>query len=257
MEIDGRDRGVRSRRDPEAKALRPVPLWLQVRNSVFASIQEGNLPQDAKLPSESELCARFGVSRIVVREAMAQLVAARIVYRLQGKGAFVARREEPQTFVGVNRGFSEELLDQNHVVTYRILRQCVAQPSEHIRGLLQLDQNEPVICLDRVLLVDGIPRIMVETSIPQSIAPGLDQISMEGKPLYTTLQRQYGISFVKSQRWLDAKLATPALAKVLEVPPGAPLLEIESCAQIVDNRPGEYYLAYYRTDQARVSLSVK
>ena len=233
------------------------PLWLMVKNSVLAMIREQQLPEDTRLPSETELCSRFGVSRIVVREAMAQLVAARVVYRLQGKGAFVARREESQSFVGATRGFSGELLDQNHVVSRRILRQYVGLPCERAQALLQLGPQDRIIGLDRVQMLAGTPRIMVRTSIPESLAPGLDRIPMEGKSLHATLLRQYGISFSRAQRWLDATIATSALGKLLEVPAGAPLLEIESCARMPGDRPAEYYLAYYRTDQARVSLDVE
>lgn len=236
---------------------RRQPLWLMVKNSVLGMIREQQLPEDARLPSETELCTMFGVSRIVVREAMAQLVAARVVYRLQGKGAFVARRDEMQSFVGATRGFSGELLDQNHIVTRKILRQYVEPPCERARVLLQLGPDERVIGLERVLIVDGTPRIMVRTLIPEAVAPRLDKIPMEGKSLHATLLRQYGISFSKAQRWLDAKAATAALGKLLEVPIGAPLLEIESCARMPGDRPIEYYLAYYRTDQARVSLDVE
>lgn len=233
-----------------------TPLWLQVHNAVLAMIRDGNLAQDTKLPSESEMCARFGVSRIVVREAMAQLVSARVVYRLQGRGAFVARREETQNFVGATTSFSGELLDQHHLVTRRILRQSVAAPTPRARTLLQLGEHDRVVCLDRVLLVDGVPRIMVRTMLPEALVPGLDQIPMADRSLHATLQRQYGISLVRAQRWLDATLATAEIAALLETSAGAPVLEIESCASIAGDRPVEYYFASYRTDQARVSLTV-
>ena len=243
-------------RGPVAEGAERQPLWLQVKNGVLAMIRDAAMPADARLPSESQMCAQFGVSRIVVREAMAQLVAARVIYRLQGKGAFVARQEEPQSFVGATRGFSGELLDQNHTVTRRIIRQYVALPGPRARGLLQLDAADRVVCLDRVLLVDGTPRIMVQTMLPEALVPGLDQIPMEGRSLHATLQRQYGITFTKAQRWLDAIVAKPDIAALLGVKPGAPLLEIESCARTPGDRPTEYYLACYRTDQARVTLSV-
>lgn len=232
------------------------PLWLQVKNSVLAMIREEALPHDARLPSESQLCERFGVSRIVVREAMAQLVAARVVYRLQGKGAFVAHQEQAQSFVGASRGFSGELLDQNHAVTRRIIHQSVGLPSARARALLQLGDEDRVACLDRVLLVDGTPRIVVQTMLPAALVPGLDRMPMEGRSLHATLQRQYGITLVKAQRWLDAVVANLKMADMLEVAPGAPLLQIESCAATPGDRPTEYYLAYYRTDQARLTLSV-
>ena len=242
--------------EPAGPTIDRHPLWLQVKNSVLAMIRDQALAQDARLPSESQMCEQFRVSRIVVREAMAQLVAARVVYRLQGRGAFVARQDEAQSFVGATRGFSGELLDQNHVVTRRIQGQYIAAPTARARSLLQLGRDDRVVCLDRVLLVDAIPRIMVQTMLPEALVPGLDLVPMAGRSLHATLQRKYGITLVKAQRWLHAITATAAMAEQLEVAPGAPLLEIESCALMGGDRPAEYYLAWYRTDQARVKLSI-
>ena len=137
-----------------------------------------------------------------------------------------------------------------------MLRQYVGLPGARAQSLLQLGPRDRIIGLDRVLMVDGTPRITVQTAIPESLAPGLDRMPREGKSLHATLLRQYGVSLAKAQRWLDATIATPLLGDLLQVAVGAPLLEIESCARMQDDRPAEYYLAYYRTDQARVSLDV-
>ncbi|MBE7211057.1 MAG: GntR family transcriptional regulator [Gluconacetobacter diazotrophicus] len=233
-----------------------LPLWLTVKNGVLATIRDEGLGPDARLPSESALCRRFGVSRIVVREAMAQLVAARVAYRIQGKGAFVARREEPQEFIGAMRGFSGELLDSRHAVTRRILRQEVVVPEEEVRDRLGLAPDEEVVRLERVMAVDGVPRIHVESLIPRALAPGLERLPMENRPLYATLQRQYGLFFARAQRWLDARAATAEVARLLGVRNGAPLLGIESLSFATGDRPAEYYRAQYRTDQARLALTV-
>ena len=90
---------------------RRSPLWSQVKNALTLLILKGDLSEHAQLPSEAELCLRFGVSRTVVREALAQMVNERLIYKLQGKGAFVAGRREEQDFVGTTVGFSGELAE--------------------------------------------------------------------------------------------------------------------------------------------------
>lgn len=61
-----------------------------VYNQVLAMIMEGNLPANAKLPSETALADRFGVSRSVVRQALAKLRDERFIASRQGAGSFVA-----------------------------------------------------------------------------------------------------------------------------------------------------------------------
>ncbi|PJI51733.1 hypothetical protein CTI14_54570, partial [Methylobacterium radiotolerans] len=59
-------------------------------SSPDASCAPRRPPPDEKLPSEPELCERFGVSRITVRRAVADLEGLGIVRRQQGRGTFVA-----------------------------------------------------------------------------------------------------------------------------------------------------------------------
>lgn len=234
-----------------------VPLWSQVKSALLTLIMTEKLPEHARLPSESELCERFGVSRTVVREALNQLVFERMIYKLQGKGAFVSGRRDEQDFLGSNIGFSGELHDKNRSVSRHILRQELQPAAPKVRRMLQLDPDEElVVALDRVLSVDGIPRILVYTSLVSRLVPGFEQIPMNNRSLYDTLSRRYGITMRRAERWLDATTATPEQAALLGVETGTPLIAIESIGFMQTNMPMEYYTAYYRTDQSRLHFIV-
>ena len=61
-------------------------------------IRTGRLMSGEKLPTEQELNARFGVSRTVIREAMASLRSEGLVVSRQGSGVFVADHRANRTF---------------------------------------------------------------------------------------------------------------------------------------------------------------
>ncbi|SEM39073.1 GntR family transcriptional regulator [Gemmobacter aquatilis] len=248
---DALDRRLKpTRRDTAA------PLWSQVKASLTALIREDRLVEHSRLPSESELCARFGVSRTVVREAMAQLVNERLVYRLQGKGAFVAGRREEQDFVGTTVGFSGELADKHKEVTRRVLRQEVGEPTTRIAMLMRLDAPTRLVFIDRVQSVEGVPRMIVRWAMLESLVPGLQDIPMQNRSLYETIGRQYGVRLVKADRWIEAVGADPTDAELLAVPVGTPMLSIESVAQNPSGQIIEYYTARYLTDRSRLHFAV-
>jgi GntR family transcriptional repressor for pyruvate dehydrogenase complex len=69
---------------------RPRGLADQIVRALQARIESGELAPGSRLPTEHALGARFGVSRAVVREAIARLKADGYVATRQGAGAFVA-----------------------------------------------------------------------------------------------------------------------------------------------------------------------
>lgn len=242
---------------PGPLAATGIPLWSQVKSALLTLITTEKLPEHARLPSEAELCEHFGVSRTVVREALNQLVFERVIYKLQGKGAFVSARRDEQDFLGSNIGFSGELHDKNRAVTRHILRQELRPPSDRARRLLQLQPDEEVVLdLDRVLSVDEVPRILVYTSLVARHVPGMEQVPMHNRSLYDTLSRQYGITMRRAERWLEAVVATPEQAQLLKVPKGAPLIAIESVSFMTGGLPMDYYTAFYRTDRSRLHFMV-
>ena len=72
----------------------PVPKYFQLREILLDLIEDAELPVDAPIPSERELCQRYGLSRMTVRQAVDHLVTEGRLYRVPGKGTFVARPED-------------------------------------------------------------------------------------------------------------------------------------------------------------------
>ncbi|MEI4472955.1 GntR family transcriptional regulator [Frigidibacter sp. MR17.24] len=233
-----------------------APLWAQVKASLTALIQQDGLQEHARLPSEAELCERFNVSRTVVREAMSQMVHERLIYRLQGKGAFVAGRRDEQDFVGTTIGFSGELAERRKAVTRRVLRQEVALPTPRIAKLMRISEDTALVCIDRVLSVEGHPRMIVRWAMLEALVPGLQDVTMENRSLYDTVGRQYGVRLAKADRWIEAVSIPADEAALLEVAPGTSVLGIESVAQNPAGQIVEYYTARYLTDHSRLHFTV-
>lgn len=250
LQSDLRDRLRPTSRDMGA------PLWSQVKASLTRLIIEQDLEEHARLPSESELCELFGVSRTVIREAMSQMVNERLIYKLQGKGAFIAGRRDDQDFVGSTVGFSGELADKRKEVTRRILRQTIGPATTRISKMMRIPPETPLVYVDRVMSVDGIPRMIVRWAMLESVVPALDTMPLENRSLYDTISRQYGVKLMRAERWIEAVSAGPEDAELLGLDPGSPILEIESVASNPSGQIIEYYTAKYLTDRSRLHFIV-
>ncbi|MEI2417493.1 FadR/GntR family transcriptional regulator [Orrella sp. JC864] len=86
-------------REPAAedlRAQRPPRLADQLYDRLLQQITYGKYPEESRLPSEFELCAAFGVSRPVVREALFRLQADGVIVSQRGAGSYVRRRPSPE-----------------------------------------------------------------------------------------------------------------------------------------------------------------
>ncbi|WP_438492419.1 GntR family transcriptional regulator [Paenibacillus sp. IHBB 3054] len=72
---------------------KPIPKYMQLKGELLSWMESGRLKPDDQIPSENEIAVQFGMSRQTVRQALGQLEKEGWLYRLQGKGTFVARQE--------------------------------------------------------------------------------------------------------------------------------------------------------------------
>ncbi|MGJ7606019.1 GntR family transcriptional regulator [Variovorax sp. LT1R20] len=231
------------------------PLWAQFRDALRLQILQGVLPIGAKLPSEAELGDQFGISRIVVREALADLVRNNLIYKIKGRGAFVSARERDEDFVSTVLGFSDEMERKGRSVRTQILTQELRAPTEQEAASLGLTEPDAqVVALKRLRSVDGELRLLVETVVPADLAPGLHRTRLDDRSLYDVLRRQYGLRLVRAERWIDAVLPDAATCELLDLPHPEPLLRIESIAYGANGRPLEHYRALHRCKESRLHV---
>jgi GntR family transcriptional regulator len=234
----------------------PVPLWRQLRDRLAASIHSAELPPNAPLPSEIDLCALFAVSRPVVRAALEALAADAMVVKATRRGAFVAHRKEELDFAASNIGLFGEMIAKGHHVTTRLIRLARRAPSEREMMMLRLPPGADVVHLERLYLIDGQPMSVGVITLPAGKVPGMEETDFVDRSLYATLRDRYGLAVVKSERWLEAVLPTPQQRGLLQLSEHAPVIAIESLGWLADGTPIEYYNALYSTRDRRLHLVV-
>lgn len=108
-----------------------MPLYRQLVERLVSQMESGELPPGGRVPSERELAEEFGVSRTTARLAVDELVISGIVYREQGRGAFVAapRLYGLQGFVS----FSTDVAARGMQPRSRALAQESISPTPAIR----------------------------------------------------------------------------------------------------------------------------
>lgn len=227
---------------------------MQFRDALRSRILQGEFAVGMKLPTEAEFGEQFGISRIVVREALADLVRTGLIYKIRGQGAFVSARERDEDFVSTVLGFSDEMERKGLTVRTQVLTQELRAPSAEEARALELDSDAMVVALKRLRSVDNELRLLVETAVPADLAPGLHRTRLENRSLYDLLRRQYGLRIVRAERWIDAVLPDEPTQGLLGISAQEPLLRIESIAYGASGRPVEHYRALHRCQSSRLHV---
>ena len=194
-----------------------VPRYHEIEQALRARIAD--LEPHAPLPSDAQLCEEFGVSRMTARGAVQRLVHEGLVYRVPGRGTFVAPSRANRTASHI-LSFSDEMRRRGRQPSSRVLQKRRRAATAAERGRLAADE---VIVLRRVRLADGEP-VAVETAVfpAMRVAAVLDA-NVEGASLFTTLV-EAGLVPTAGRASLAAEAATAEDARLLRVKRGAPLL---------------------------------
>ena len=215
-----------------------TPRYYEIEQSLRARVAE--LEPDAPLPSESQLCEEFGVSRMTARAAVQRLVQDGLVYRVPGRGTFVATGGANRTASHI-LSFSDEMRRKGRSPSSRVIERRERRATEEERRRLGVSN---VVVLRRVRLADGKPLAVERAVFPADrVAPALDA-DLDRESLFRALASA-GLVPTRGSAALAAEAATAEDARLLGVRRGAPLLVERRLIHDQDGRPLEWTESRY------------
>jgi GntR family transcriptional regulator len=222
----------------------PVPKYHQLQE-ILLDLVETELGVDAPIPSERELADRFKLSRMTVRQAIDGLVVDGRLYRVQGRGTFVARQK---TDLQIRlASFTEDMRSRGMRASSRVLAFERIAATPQLARDLEIGVGEHVLRLERLRFADGIPMSVERTHVPERLVPGLLEAGLVGS-LYSALQEQYGLVLDWGEQTIEAARPDPADAQLLEIGSEVPVLWMRRYSYAGHQRV-EYASSAYRSDR--------
>jgi len=232
------------------------PRHEQVSDWLRNQIEEGALAENQKLPSESALGSRFGVSRITVRRALQTLESEDLIYRRQGLGSFVQDRRLRQGLIRLT-DFIEDMQTAGLRPSSRVLHSAEEEAPSHVAHRLGLAKGSPVLRLDRLRLGNGDPIAMDRTWLPLNYASLLAAHDLENDTIFSILEREYGICVCRGRFRIESVNAPNDVAQFIDVPWGRALLLIERTSFAEGDRPIYYQQRWYRSDRVAYEIELR
>jgi GntR family transcriptional regulator len=224
----------------------------QIEEWLAGAISVGRLAPGDRLPSEQQLAAWFGVSRMTLRHALGELARRGLVIRAVGRGGgtFVAEPKLEQDFTTL-AGFSEQLRRHGLTPGARVLAAAEHQAGPASAAALQIAEDDLVYGIRRIRLADGRPLLLEHSQFPAAVFPGMLECRLDGS-LYELLEVKYGQLPHHARERLEPVTASVREAEALEVAEGAPLMLVERTAYSRAGQALEFARDLFRGDRTRV-----
>lgn len=233
----------------------PIPLYYQLKEILLESIK--HTEKGTSFPTELELCERFDVSRPTVRQAIIELVNEGFLYRIKGRGTFIAEPKIRQDFLIALKSFSEEMQQKGLTPTTKVLDFRSVECDERGSEALEIPVGTDVVQLERLRFTDNEPVVLVMTFLPAARLPGILERHFENESLYHIIEVEYGYTIDRAVRTIEARIAGEYEANLLGVKKKTPVQYIETITYLRDNTPIEYSQAHYRGDRNTFTFELK
>ncbi|AUZ04865.2 MULTISPECIES: histidine utilization repressor [Vitreoscilla] len=202
----------------------PQPLYEQVKQHILQHINSGQWQVNQRLPSENELVAQFGFSRMTINRALRELTDEGRLVRLQGVGTFVAEPKAQSALFEVN-SIADEIRLRGHVHCCHVLQlECVAAEAE-MAAALGLVQGAAVFHSQMVHDEDGRAVQFEDRWVNPAMAPTYLQQDFQHTTPHDYLTAT--TPFSEGEHIVEALMPPKFIAEALYMPKGEPCLVVQ------------------------------
>lgn len=230
-----------------------LPLHTQFETILRNKIEDEEWPVNSCIPSENELGKIYGISRMTVRSVLNRLVDGGLLYRVQGKGTFVA---EPKIVSSplVRYGLREQLEQMGYETYAKTISFEKIGASAKIAKLLNVERGKDIFLIKMLRYVKGIPLSFHVSYVPVHLFPSLDKWDFEHNLICDVIEKEYHFIIQHRIETLEAITATTEEAWLLSVHPNSPLLLLENMVYTDKDLPLEYLRIVFRGDKIKIKM---
>jgi GntR family transcriptional regulator len=220
----------------------------ETRRQVLDLIEQ--LGIGSAIPSERQLSADLGVSRLTVRAALDALAREGHLVRRRGSGTYVQHPKIAQELTMTS--FSEDMRRRGMVPGSRTVSLARELAGARLGRALQVSPAEKILVIKRLRLADGEPMAIETLHLPEQLVPGLEPEDIDRGSFYELLGGRYGIRIAEGTQAIEPTVTDEEESEALGVPLHSPAFLFERTSRDADGRTFEFVQSVYRGDRYRI-----
>ena len=201
------------------------------------------------IPSERQLSADLGVSRLTVRAALDDLAREGYVVRRRGSGTYVQQPKIAQELTMTS--FSEDMRRRGMVPGSRTLSLETELAGARLGRLLHVSPSEEILVIKRLRLADGETMAIETLHLPELLVPGLEAKDLTGS-FYDLLRERYRVAIATGTQAIEPTVTNEEESAGLGVPLHSPAFLFERTSRDATGRTLEFVHSIYRGDRYQI-----
>lgn len=232
------------------------PLYEQLEKILLREIQRRE--NGEMLPTEKELCARYGISRQTVRQTFKRLSEGGYLVRTAGRGTVVSHPKIARDNSWALENFNLEMRQHGIKPETKILSLDVIPGSAFFNNRLGIDRHERLIFLRRLRLTNGWPYVIADSYLPYEKLSGLEKKgeALERDSLHVIIEKNFPYVFTSADRSVEAIPVPARIAGDLGIVTGSPVLYSETVWHVSNGFAVEFVMEWYRGDRSCFTMTL-
>jgi GntR family transcriptional regulator len=237
----------------------PEPYYQQLARIIERDMRDGRYAVGERIPTETELCRIYDLSRSTVRETLRALEQQGLVKMIPRRGAFVSDKQAESWTLQVTQGFLEtHSHSSSRSVVTRVLRWGVEPLPDLASRALALPSGASGFYIERIRSMDGAPALHSINWMPEDVGGNLiGKRVLEGEQSLNETLAQAGFTIHAARREVAAVAAPREIARHLDLKDGSPVLRIDSVSRNAAGRAFDFYRSYVRSDVVTISVAAE
>jgi len=229
----------------------PIPLYYQIKEILLGYIKNNDM--GSVIPTETELCNLYGVSRPTIRQAMRELEMSGLIYRQKAKGSFVGEPKVDQDIATYFEDFEERMHRHGHVVRKEVIEYGVIPADELVAGKLKLEEGASVIKMRIIRYADEVPMVLTLSYLPENLYSKLTREDVVNNSIRQLIAREHSIK--QCRKTFEVKLASDFELQLFGLKRIECMQYLETLCYSGDGTPLEYTMERYRSDRNKFTIT--
>jgi DNA-binding GntR family transcriptional regulator len=236
----------------------PLPVYFQIALDIRRRLAAGEWTTGQRIAPELALAGEYDVSRVTIRQALAELVKDDLLERHRGSGTYVRHKQRPLVYdlnftVGAVAARLRESGFENRAEVMEV--GVIRTPPAELRLRLAIAEDAAVVYMVRRIIINDEPTAVYRAWFAADLVPELERSPRLDDSLSVVLAEDYGLVPVRSENELEVVRSTREEVALLGTSGDVPLLVVTATTFLRDGRPLEYSQIVWLGDRVRFHVT--